>query len=594
MAMDASKKVSDIKSEVQQHFIELKNALIMMVDDEPIMMELVQVFLESEGYSRFIIQPDSSMAIEQLESLRPDILLLDLNMPRVSGFDILQAIGEREHLVHIPVIMLTSSTDPADKLKALELGATDFLAKPVDPSELALRVRNTLTVKAYQDQLAYYDNLTGLPNRALFLDRLELALSRYTDEGGTLAVVDIGLDRFKHVNQSLGINSGDDLLKQVASRILDRVREDDVMSKVGTEGLWRNLSRLGGDEFSILLNGLESVEEVEVVVRRIRKVFNTPFDLSGSEVLITASMGVAVFPVDGTNADQLVKRAGAASAFVKREGGNNHHFFSEEIDARSRDRLKLETDLQRAIGRDELEMYYQPKVCGKTHKFQGVEALIRWNHHELGMISPVVFIPLAEEIGFLRSIGDWVIYDVCHQISLWRERGLPDFTVSINVSPQQLQRGDLVGTVASAIERNGIDPACLVIEVTESLAMEDSARNSDLLNRLKALGVSLSIDDFGTGYSSLINLKRLPFDELKIDRSFLVNVPADKDDVSIVTAIVAMAKSLNLRVVAEGVEELEQLEFLSELQCDTIQGFYFSRPFAADRVEAFIEGNLDL
>lgn len=577
----------DPQQEIVDHYIQLKNALIMMVDDEPIMMELVQAFLESEGYSRFTTLEDSRKAIESLQDQRPDVLLLDLNMPHVDGFDILEAMRAQKQLKHIPVIVLTSANDPASKLKALELGATDFLAKPVDPSELALRLRNTLTVKAYQDQLAYYDSLTGLPNRKLFLDRLEWALNRLQRDGGALAVVDICLDRFKYVNQSLGIKGGDILLQKVSARMLEHVRQGDVISKVPIDDLWRSLSRLGGDEFSILLDDMSRSENAENVVARLKSAFDKPFNVDGQEVSISASMGISVYPDDGDDADVLLKNAGAASAFVKKQGGNGYQFFSDEVEARSKERMQLEADLRKAIGRSELEMYYQPKVNTKTEALTGVEALIRWNHPQRGIISPAEFIPLAEEIGFIHSLGDWVILTVCRQTKLWQDKGWNDFTVSLNVSPQQLLNGDIVSFVAGAIKNNQIPADRLVLELTESLAMDKGLDILDLLKRLRATGVGLSIDDFGTGYSNLGYLKQLPFDELKIDRSFLMNIPTDQDEVAIITAIVAMARSLGLKVVAEGVEELPQLECLRLFDVETIQGYYFSKPMPVPGFERY-------
>lgn len=577
----------DPQQEIVDHYIQLKNALIMMVDDEPIMMELVQAFLESEGYTRFTTLEDSRKAMESLQDQRPDVLLLDLNMPHVDGFDILEAMRAQKQLKHIPVIVLTSANDPASKLKALELGATDFLAKPVDPSELALRLRNTLTVKAYQDQLAYYDSLTGLPNRKLFLDRLEWALNRLQRDGGALAVVDICLDRFKYVNQSLGIKGGDVLLQKVSARMLEHVRQGDVISKVPIDDLWRSLSRLGGDEFSILLDDMSRSENAENVVARLKSAFDKPFNIDGQEVSISASMGISVYPEDGDCADVLMKNAGAASAFVKKQGGNGYQFFSDEVEARSKERMQLEMDLRKAIGRGEFEMFYQPKVNTKTEALTGVEALIRWNHPQRGIVSPAEFIPLAEEIGFIHSLGDWVILTVCRQAKLWQDKGWHDFTLSLNVSPQQLLSGDIVSFLTRTLENNQIPAERLVLELTESLAMDKGLDILDLLKRLRATGVGLSIDDFGTGYSNLGYLKQLPFDELKIDRSFLMNIPTDVDEVAIITAIVAMARSLGLIVVAEGVEELHQLECLRSFDVETIQGYYFSKPMPVRDFERY-------
>ncbi|BFM16387.1 hypothetical protein R50073_25700 [Maricurvus nonylphenolicus] len=586
--MTLSSAPSSQVNEVKEHYNKLKDALIMMVDDEPIMMDLVQTFLESEGYKHFVNLEDSTQAVSEVLQQRPDVLLLDLNMPEVNGFEILAELQQDDKLNHIPVIVLTSSSDSDSKLKALELGATDFLAKPVDPSELALRLRNTLTVKAYQDQLAYYDALTGLPNRKLFLDRLEWSLSRQQREGGSAAIIDISLDGFKKINQSLGIKSGDILLKCVADRLMEHIRQSDVVSKIPEQDLYRSLSRLAGDEFSILLTDIDRPDQVETIIRRLVNLFQTPFNIANEEVLISASVGVAIYPDDGDTSDSLVKRAGVASAHVKQNGGNGYHFFSKELEARSKQRLSLEMDLRQAIEHQEFALHYQPKVWTATQQIMGMEALLRWQHPKKGMISPAEFIPLAEELGLLPSIGRWVIIEGCRQLARWQQQGLPPLKLSINVSPQQLKDKSIITLLGKAIEKFSLSPSQLVIEITESLAMEDSTANVELLHAIKALGVDLSIDDFGTGYSSLSYLKHLPFDELKIDRSFLINIPNDRDEVAIVKAIIAMAQSLDLRVVAEGVEEAPQLEFLNKLQCEVIQGFYFSKPLPSKAFAEFV------
>lgn len=371
---------------------------------------------------------------------------------------------------------------------------------------------------------------------------------------------------------------------------MEQVRQGDVVSKRAASDMVRSLSRLGGDEFSILLTDMTRTENAEIVVRRLRSVFDTPFMLPGrNEITITASVGVAVYPDDGETSDQLIKNAGAASSFVKKQGGNGHQFFSDEVDARSRERVALEMDLRKAIGRGELEMHYQPKMSADGEQVVGVEALLRWKHSERGYISPMVFIPIAEEIGFISSIGDWVILTVCKQARAWLDEGITLESISLNVSPQQLHSGDLATFLKDTLQRNHLPDGLITVELTESLAMDSNMDGESILMSLKNAGVNLSIDDFGTGYSNLGYLKQLPFDELKIDRSFLNNIPSDSDEVAIVSAITTMSHALGLKVVAEGVEESEQHEFLRDLGVETIQGFLFSKPLPSNEVSAFIK-----
>jgi diguanylate cyclase (GGDEF)-like protein len=565
----------------------LKTALIMMVDDEPILMEILQTFLEDEGYENFITIEDSRLAMDRLVKDQPDVLLLDLKMPNVNGFEILQQVRDNELLKHLPVIVLTSSSDAATKLKALELGATDFLAKPIDASELALRLRNTLTVKAYLDKLAFYDSLTGLPNRERFLDRLDWALlsAKRTEE--PVAVIELSVDRFKQINDSLGPKAGDMLLKQVADRLSGLVRLSDVISHTGRNNLWQNLSRLAGDEFSILLTGGKASEDAAFVAGRLLSSLKDVFSIEGQDVFITGSIGVAVYPQDGNNTDLLMKNASAATEFAKYKGRDNYQFYSTELNQKAKERLETESELRHAIELKQFEVYYQPKVNLHTGLVVGMEALVRWQHPQRGMLSPFHFIEIAEDAGLIPGIGELVMFDACQQHKIWQDNGLGNLQLSVNVSSHQFMEKHIQNTINAAVD-SGMDIQYLMIEITESMLMGDEERVIKIMERIKEQGPMLSIDDFGTGYSSLSYLKRFPLDELKIDRSFLMEVPAKKDDSAIVKAIVAMAHSLELYVVAEGVEDNDQLEFMKGIGCDVIQGFYFSKPLPADEFEQYV------
>ncbi|MGB5324990.1 MAG: EAL domain-containing protein [Pseudomonadales bacterium] len=563
------------------------SAVVMMVDDEPIMMELVETYLQEHGYNNFVAVDRSSEAMQKLEKSAPDLLLLDLNMPEVSGFEILEAVRSSREYKHLPVIVLTSSTDAESKLKALELGATDFLAKPVDPSELILRLRNILTVKAYQDRLENYDDLTGLPNRKLFLDRLSWVLEKQLVERGGLAVLTVALDRFKQVNDSLGPKVGDQILKLVAERLVATLRAINTENGSEEQRAWSNISRLSGDEYAVVLPGVLHASESSGVGRRILASFENPFTVAGQEIYLTASIGIAHAPEDGEDSDLLLKAATAATAYAKSDGGNQSRFYAKEINEEARKRLRLEGDLRRAREENQLSLHYQPKINALTGRIVGAEALLRWRHPELGNLPPVQFIPMAEDTGLIIPIGDWILAEACKQAAAWRAQGLGDIKVSVNVSAKQFRHALLASAVLEALGSAGLPPELLVIEITESLVMDDIDAKLLILNELRGLGVSLSMDDFGTGYSSLSYLQRLPIDELKIDRSFLVDIPGNSGGLSIVKAIIALAKSLELSTVAEGVERHEQVDTLVELGCSIIQGWYFAKAMPAGEFVEF-------
>lgn len=563
----------------------LREATVMMVDDEPITIEVLAEFLDEAGYKNFVSTSDPREAMDLLAKERPDVLLLDLMMPYVSGFDILNAMRADEKLRHTPVIVLTSSTDAETKLKALELGATDFLAKPVDSSELALRLRNTLAAKAYQDRLAFYDHLTGLPNRQRFVDHLDWALSQVKRYNRLGALLHINIDQFKKVNEALGPALADELLKEIAKRFEQGVRASDTITRGGKKMGKPSLSRVGGDEFTVLLVEMNRIECAITVSQRLLQTMATPFQIGPHELFITCSIGIAIFPTDGTNQDVLLQNAGVAMHFAKQQGGNAYRFYSSDLNDRSLQFLSLQSDLHKAIHRNELQLYYQPKIETHTGKLIGAEALVRWQHSSKGFIPPDEFIPLAEDTGLIVQIGTWVFAEACRNIKHWQAKGLIAPKVSVNVSGRQFKESGFLDSIQSILVETEIDPHFLNIELTESLLMENASKNILTLHAFKNLGLNLSMDDFGTGYSSLSYLKKFPLDELKIDRTFLSEVDVDgiNDSASIVIAIIALAHSLGLRVVAEGVETQEQLAFLKKHNCDECQGYLFSKPLPASQ-----------
>jgi len=573
----------------------VEDAKIMIVDDASMTVRLLQTFLEDAGYTKFVTTERSTEAMHLLLAERPDVVLLDLNMPEVSGFDILAEARAHPEMGHMPILILTASDDPDDKLRALELGATDFLAKPVDTSELALRLRNTLAAKAYQDRLMYYDALTDLPNRQMFLDRLADCLSRAQQTRKSGAVLHINLDRFKHVNDSLGHGVGDRILRMIARRIAGCVREADEICRTPSPGANVSGSRIGGDEFVVLLPRVRDRGSLNKVADRILATVSEPIPWDDGELVITASIGVLVFPQQATSVETLLRNAVLATGRAKQLGRGRHELYSRHCEAGSAARLSLESDLHRALGRDELRLLFQPKVDVATGRVKGAEALLRWQHTERGQIGPGEFIPLAEETGLIVPFGNWVLRTACEQLAQWRDSGLDDLGIAVNVASLQLKEGNLLGEVRKALDATGVDPARLTLELTESAVIEHAKENIETLTSLHSLGVRLSLDDFGTGYSSLSYLERLPIDELKIDRSFVSRIDAEGDDAPIVSAVIAMAQRLGLRVVAEGVETEAQRNYLKRHRCDLYQGYLFAKPLppeeCAERARAADEAS---
>ena len=559
----------------------LEQALIMMVDDEGINIDMTQAFLEEAGYRRFCSTDDATQALDMLRMERPHVLLLDIQMPTVDGFDILAAMRGDEVLRHVPVIVLTSAIDAETKLRALELGAADFLGKPVDASELVLRLRNTLAARAYQDYLTHFDRLTGLANRQRCIDEIGRMIAKANSRGLTGAVLQIDVDRFKKINEALGPAAGDDLLKQVAIRLTDCMSDWSGRNGDKAGGDAPLLARFDGDEFTVLLPAVGAIESAADFALNVRKAGRAPYSIGGREVFVTLSGGIAIFPDDGNSVDSIIMHAGSAMHHAKKAGRDTCRFYSPDLNARALQHLSLEAELRHAISRNELRMHYQPKIDIATGRLTGAEALVRWIHPDKGFMGPNLFIPVAEATGLIIPLGEWVIRAVAEQVTSWQGAGLPATTTSINVSPQQFRQPGFISAVRRILGKSGL-ARHLCFELTETTMMDHPEAKLDDLKELKDLGLRLSIDDFGVGYSSLSYLRRLPIDELKIDKSFIDEVETSADSAAIVVAIIAMAKSLGLTVVAEGVETRAQLAFLRERNCDACQGYLFSKPLPAD------------
>jgi len=417
--------------------------------------------------------------------------------------------------------------------------------------------------------LATHDPLTGLPNRVLLDDRLTQAIAHARRDSQQFAVLVIDLDRFKLVNDSLGHRAGDELLSEVARRLSGIVRNIDTVARVG------------GDEFVLVVSPSAEQQDVERIAQRVVEVLQVPTRISGVDVRISPSVGIAFYPADGASTEALMVNADAAMYCAKQRGRSNVQRFESGMDRITRERVGLQNDLHYALARGQFELHYQPKVDAATGKVHSAEALIRWLHPERGMIGPDNFIPLAEECGLIESIGEWVIREACHQSKAWQLEGLPPLRIAVNVAASQFRHGNLLDVIRRALNDSALEPRYLELEITESAVMTDPEESAGILEDLSRMGVVVSVDDFGTGYSSMSYLRRFPIDKLKIDRGFIAELMTRADDASIVRAIISLAHSLRLKVVAEGVETLEQLDFLKSMGCDQYQGYHFSPPLPA-------------
>ena len=421
-------------------------------------------------------------------------------------------------------------------------------------------------------QMTNYDVLTGLPNRFLFLDRLGHAVSQSARSHRMIAVMLLDIDNFKNINDTLGHTHGDLLLQDIADRLRRCVRMDDT------------LARIGGDEFAIVLEGVSEIEEIALIAQKIVDIFSLPFTPSSQEIYVTPSVGISIYPMDGRDSDSLLKNADAAMYTAKEYGRNHFRFYTTDMNALAIQRFAMEGALRRAMEREEFTLHYQPQVDIKSGRVIGVEALMRWNHPERGLVPPGEFIPLLEENNLIIPIGEWVLRTACAQCRAWQDAGLPPLRMAVNLSARQFRQDNLVEMIDSILQETGISPKLLELELTEGLLMENISETSLILEQLKSRGVQVAIDDFGTGYSSLSYLKRFPIDRLKIDRSFVRDIITDSNDAAIAVAIISLGRSLGLSVIAEGVETREQLEFLGVQKCDEYQGYYFSRPVSPEEI----------
>ena len=696
-----------------------RRSLVLVVDDDRMERLLLQEMLEQAGFDVMAAE-DGSIGVRCFTEKPPDIVLMDVEMPNMDGFSACAAIRRLPHGRDTPILMVTGHDDVESVHRAFEIGATDFLAKPINWALLGYRVRYLLrasrtyralkasearlakaqrmarlghwdwnvnenrwyfsdevcrifgfatgdrpadhdalakvidpddldhatqlfaaalrgeqkyeveyrliladgTPRVVAEQvevrlnkegrpkyvegtvqdvtkrrsaedrirhLAYYDDLTGLPNRQMFTKQVAHTLRRAQRNKQPLAFLILDLDNFKSINETGGHSVGDRLLEQVASRLSQCVRAEDLISRPFIDGSKPDIFRFGGDEFALLISGLQQEQDASLVARRIMSSLSEPFKVGAYDVYATASIGIALYPTDGEDVGTLLRNADSAMYQAKQKGKNTFEFYTESLTQICTERMNMEARLRRAIEQRELSLSYQPVLGTQSGCFAGAEALLRWNSSDLGQVPPAKFIGLAEETGLITPIGEWVLREVCRQMQVWKEAGLPPMAVSVNVSARQFQHSELSETISNILAETRLEPQYLRLELTESAIMADVPRAKLTLQKLSELGVRLSVDDFGTGYSSLSQLRWLPLNALKIDQSFVRDLPKDKDAAAIALAIIAMAHSLGIAVVAEGVETEAQLAFLKEHHCDEVQGYLFSRPVPAPQLVQFLE-----
>jgi diguanylate cyclase (GGDEF)-like protein len=679
--------------------------VVLVVDDDAVFSLLASETLQQAGYTA-LVAATGSEALAKLTAGKPDLILLDVELPDANGFDLCTSIRAAAAGADVPIVMVTGHNDTESIERAFMVGATDFILKPVlwqtlpqriefilraqdnlrslkiseqknrallqalpdtiyivdgqgvllehitgaeqaaqsslvgrtleevIPADAARAARRSMTapdlrsVATYDFEvgqgadrrcfetrlrpqsdgtlvvitrditerrrtesrikyLAYFDVLTGLPNRQLLVREMSRAIRAAQATNTLIALLYLDLDRFKRINDNLGHSVGDALLKAVARRLHQCIRPTDLVGAVDSAqpASRGSVARLGGDEFVVLVTGLTDEKQATVVADRIRDALGEPFECGGHRFVVTPSIGIALCPKDGSDIEDLLVKADMAMYKAKDQGRNGHAFYGESMAIRSLSRLELENDLRRAFDAGDFQLHYQPKVDLATGRVVGVEALLRWHHATRGWIEPEAFIPVAEESGIIVALGEWVLRETCRQLQRWAGTDLGHLTIAINVSVQQFAREDFVESVLRTLQHYDVRPGLLELEITESLLLRNVDDTTACMKRFRAAGLTLSIDDFGTGYSSLGYLRSFPVDALKIDRSFVKDLNAKGDGGGICAAIIALARELKLRVIAEGVENLEQVDFLRRHRCDQVQGYLFSAPLPITELE---------
>lgn len=555
----------------------LSEAVIMMVDDEPLAIEMTEAFLEGAGYLHFVSTTQAETAVELMRSKRPSLLLLDLSMPKVSGMQILEIMRHDDVLCHIPVIVLTSTLDPDVKLQALSMGAMDFLPKPVDPSELALRIRNTLAATVYRDYLAQHDPLTALPNKLCYREAVKAALSRTGAKG---ALIHIGVDRLGSVNDAMGRAVGDQLIQRIGKRLGNCVQAECAATLGGDED-HPTLYRFDGDEFAVLLPHLEDMETAAGFISRLLDAASTSFNRGGAqEMFVTSSIGVAVFPVDGSELDSLVTNAGLAMRHAKKSGRQTYAFFSSELNEKAMRALNRGADLRLALTRRQVELLYQPRVDTATRTLAGAQAVVRWSHPSGQVFQGDGVLDLAATSEMSMALAEWMLQQLRDQTRVWRAAAGPVPRVGVAFDLDQLSLQQVCDILRAEI-RGGLPPQYLAVEFRGGADVEPAQEDLDTFAGLKKMGVRFILDEFGGPGCSLLQLRWLPVDAVKIHSLFLQPVSISREGGRLAIAVLAMARQLGLQAIATGIETEHQLNLVEAQQCDEYQGRMVGLPITA-------------
>jgi diguanylate cyclase (GGDEF)-like protein len=559
---------------------ELSRSYVLLIEDNPRDTHLVKLMLSTLAGDDLELSCVSTLAeaATRCRDTKHDVALLDMSLSDVEGLDGINLL--KTQLPGMPIVVMSDRKDEDFALQTVKQGAQDCLVKgEFDSWQLIRTLRHSIERKRLVDEMthmAHHDQLTHLANRSLFRDRLDQSIFRAERRDETFAVLYLDLDHFKPVNDALGHDIGDGLLVSVAERLSTCVRESDTVA------------RLGGDEFAIILENLSSTHSASSVAEKIIEAISTPFEIDGHMLYISTSIGISVYPHCGKDAETLVKNADSAMYRTKKGGRGRYSFYTSDMNSHALDQLQMEIELRRALENEEFVLHYQPKMSLVSGKMTGTEALLRWNHPEKGLIFPEKFIPLLEKNGLIVEVGQWVIETACRQNQQWHAAGLDIGKVAVNLSGKQLMRQDFSKNVARILKRTGLNPGLLEVELTESLLIKNTSVCNEMLDALRKLGVSIAIDDFGTGYCSFIYLKQFLVNTLKIDRSFVSNVTSDGTDSAITTAMIGLARELKINVVAEGVENRGQLEYLRARQTDEIQGYLVSPPIPAESISNLV------
>ncbi|MEP6523281.1 EAL domain-containing protein [Microcoleus vaginatus DQ-U2] len=543
---------------------------ILIVEDESIVAEDISDSLISLGYRITGMVYSGEEAIESAAKFRPDLVLMDVNLQgEIDGITAAEEIRSR---FQIPVVYLTAYADENTLRRVNSTKPFGYIVKPFEEKNL----HTTIQLALYRHQ---YDSLTNLPNRSLLREKLSRILDCQKELSGVVPLVTLSLDKINRINSTLGHDIGDSVLCTIAQRLSNCMENIDIVA------------RLEAAEFALILKPVEEKQDVANIAQNILDIVSQGMIVKDCEVYVTASMGICLYPGDGIDGEEMLKNAYIAMYQSQLQGGNTYHFYSAKNASYFINTLLQETSLRHALKSSEFEVYYQPQIEIKTGKMIGAEALVRWNHPERGRVSPGEFIPMAEEMGLIAPLGEWVLETACRQAQTWQRAGLPPLRVAVNVSARQFERKNFTERVSEILTETGLDPKYLELELTESLVLQDEIAAAKAFTVWRDLGIRIAIDDFGTGYSSLSYPKRFPFDAIKIDKSFIRDIADDRQNAAITVAIIQMAHCMNMRVVAEGVENEQELDFLCDRECDEIQGYFFSQPLPRAEFEALLKSD---